>query len=183
MIKSEINIRKAGVEDAEGVARVHVDSWCTTYKGIMPDEYLKTLSYEKRARMWKRILSAETNEVYNRFIMWVVENGNGEAVGFASGGEKIKDDCGYKGELSGIYLLREYQRNGTGKTLLNIFAKEFLKLNVESMDLSVLALNSSKIFYEKMGAEKVLEKEVDIGGKTLIEIIYGWKNIRKLVKR
>lgn len=39
-----MHIRKAAVEDAAAIAKVHVDSWRTTYKGIMPSDYLNSLS-------------------------------------------------------------------------------------------------------------------------------------------
>ena len=41
-------IRAAQLEDAAGIARVHVDSTRTTYKGIFPDAYLATLSYSRQ---------------------------------------------------------------------------------------------------------------------------------------
>ena len=33
-------IRPDDVSDAVAIARVHVDSWRTTYAGIVPDDYL-----------------------------------------------------------------------------------------------------------------------------------------------
>ena len=45
-------IREANLDDAKGIAKVHVDSWRTTYKNIIPDEYLNNLSYEKREQLW-----------------------------------------------------------------------------------------------------------------------------------
>ena len=38
-------IRKATVADAEGVAKVHVDCWRTTYKSIISEKLLTNLSY------------------------------------------------------------------------------------------------------------------------------------------
>jgi len=42
-----MNIRKAKISDAKGISIVHIDSWLSTYKGIMPDERLEQLSYKK----------------------------------------------------------------------------------------------------------------------------------------
>ena len=36
-------VRPAQLEDAEGIANVHVTSWQTTYTGIIPDEVIKSL--------------------------------------------------------------------------------------------------------------------------------------------
>lgn len=49
-------IRPARMADADAIARVHVDSWRTTYPGIVPDDYLATMSYEQRSGVWQRIL-------------------------------------------------------------------------------------------------------------------------------
>lgn len=47
-----MQIRKATLQDAEAIARVHVDSWKTTYKGIIPDNVLNNLSYTQRTEQW-----------------------------------------------------------------------------------------------------------------------------------
>lgn len=44
-------IRKATISDAEGIAKVHVDGWRTTYKNILSDEFLNKLLYEQRTKM------------------------------------------------------------------------------------------------------------------------------------
>jgi ribosomal protein S18 acetylase RimI-like enzyme len=41
-----LEIRIASKEDIKGVSRVYVDSWRTTYRGLVPDDYLDELSYE-----------------------------------------------------------------------------------------------------------------------------------------
>lgn len=51
-----MQIRKATINDAEGIAKVHVDSWRTTYKGIIPDEFLYNLSYKKELNYGSKIL-------------------------------------------------------------------------------------------------------------------------------
>ena len=35
-----MEIRKASKEDIKGVAKVYVDGWRTTYRGLVPDDYL-----------------------------------------------------------------------------------------------------------------------------------------------
>jgi hypothetical protein len=50
-------IREAKITDAAAIAKVHVDSWRTTYVGIVPTAYLAGLSHEQRAEEWRRTLS------------------------------------------------------------------------------------------------------------------------------
>lgn len=37
-------LREARLDDASAIARVHVDTWLSTYRGIVPEEYLSKLS-------------------------------------------------------------------------------------------------------------------------------------------
>src|SRR2546421_1657302 len=75
-------IRPARVEDAAGLAKVHIDSWRTTYKGLVPDEHLANLSSEWRTERAKQQLS---NPPPNVFV-FVAEDEQGKIVGFIVGG-------------------------------------------------------------------------------------------------
>ena len=55
-----MKIRPATAGDAAALARVHVDSWRTTYRGIVPDEALAHLSYERREQLWANQLEQAT---------------------------------------------------------------------------------------------------------------------------
>ena len=46
-------IRKATLSDAEGIAKVHVDSWKTTYPGLIPDAIIRANTYQKRVESWR----------------------------------------------------------------------------------------------------------------------------------
>lgn len=52
-----LRIRPAVSEDGAGIGRVHVETWRTTYRGIVPDEHLAGLSQEKRIVFWTGIIS------------------------------------------------------------------------------------------------------------------------------
>jgi hypothetical protein len=52
-----MHIREATMADVAAIARVHVESWRATYKGILPDDYLANLTYEQREPLWREILS------------------------------------------------------------------------------------------------------------------------------
>ena len=54
-----MEIRKASKEDIKHVSRVYVDSWRTTYRGLVPDDYLKELSYEEAEKRWIDFLNNE----------------------------------------------------------------------------------------------------------------------------
>jgi hypothetical protein len=43
-----MKIRKATPNDARNIAKVQVNSWRTTYKNIVPDEFLENMGYKDR---------------------------------------------------------------------------------------------------------------------------------------
>ncbi len=105
-------IRQATVADAEGIAIVHVDCWRTTYKEIMPSDFLDNLSYEKRKDIWIKNINRDENYVY------VAENNEGKIVGFIDGGKRDTNQVENSGDLTAIYILENFQRMGIGKKLI-----------------------------------------------------------------
>jgi hypothetical protein len=47
-------VRRAEPQDAPAVARVHVASWRQAYRGLLPQEYLDSLSIEARTTTWAK---------------------------------------------------------------------------------------------------------------------------------
>jgi len=67
MLSEEGRTRPAVIEDAPAIARVHIESWKTTYAGIFPDNLLEQLSIPDRTRFWNETLAKPTD----RFITLV----------------------------------------------------------------------------------------------------------------
>jgi len=42
----KVFIREARINDVYGIAKVHVESWNTTYANIVPVEYLQSKTYK-----------------------------------------------------------------------------------------------------------------------------------------
>ena len=174
-----MHIRQALVEDAAAVAKVHVDAWQNTYPGIVPDDYLASLSYETHEENWRKGLTAPE---FGEFTH-VAEDDRHEIVGFATGGPERSGKLDYCGELHAIYLSAGHRRHGIGRRLVHSVAERLHQLKYDSMMVWVLAHNPSRAFYEALGGEKFFETEVEIGGARMIEFAYGWKNIRQLIDR
>ncbi len=173
-----MHIRLAQPSDAGGIARVHVDSWRSTYRGMMPDSYLAGLSYEQRENYWRSLLmhSPETPQ-----SIYVAEDDAGTIVGFACGGIEREHDPVYRGELYAIYLLADHQKQGIGRELTQAVAQRLLDAGIDSMLVWVLAENPSRAFYESLGGQYVREKPIMIGDVTLTEVAYGWRDLQSLI--
>lgn len=78
-----MDIRKAREEDAAKIARVHVESWQETYKGLIDQDYLDSLKIDNRERMWKETLANRQKE--QPVFIAEIENG---IIGFSSFGKE-----------------------------------------------------------------------------------------------
>ncbi|MFJ8519758.1 GNAT family N-acetyltransferase [Lysinibacillus xylanilyticus] len=172
-----MKIRKANIEDAQGIGKVHVDSWRTTYKGTLPDDFLNNLSYEQRTELWKKNISDATNYVL------VAENEQNEIIGFATGATRKTNSVPNATDLTSIYLLEEYQGIGIGKQLLKEIFAYFKLKGYEKVFVEVLAENKTRNFYEYYGAQYVNKVEIKIGGKIVEELIYVWNDIDKVIEK
>jgi GNAT superfamily N-acetyltransferase len=173
-----MRIRTARVHDAVAIAKVHIESWRTTYKGIVPDDFLTGLSYAQREQMWRQILIDLVRPSY----VYVAEDDHGQVVGFVSGGPERSGNTVYTGELYAIYLLVRYQGQGIGWQLVHTLVSRLRQEGMMTLLLWVLAENPARRFYERLGGRPVYEKTVTIGGVPLIEVAYGWLESRTITE-
>ncbi|WBX80229.1 GNAT family N-acetyltransferase [Virgibacillus salarius] len=165
-----MKIRKAIMADAAKIAYVHVESWKSTYKGIIPDAYIQKQTYERRTNLWNDNLRNQT--------VFIAEDHTGNIVGFAVGGqERTNDYPSYQGELYAIYLLKNYQGIGIGRRLFRSVTQQLRRDGFRSMLVLVLADNNARYFYETMGAKRIDAKEIMIAEKKLTEYVYGWHQL------
>lgn len=167
-----LSIRPATPDDAAAIAHVHVESWRTTYAGIVPDEYLAALSEADREVRWK--------ESFTLGIQVYVAEIHGRIVGFISGGALREPIDTYDGELHAVYLLQSAQGQGIGRQLLRQLAAWLVDEGFHSMAVWVLEQNPATHFYTRTGAQPLTSKKIEIGGATLAEVAYGWPDLTLL---
>jgi ribosomal protein S18 acetylase RimI-like enzyme len=164
-------IRAAIVEDAPAIARVHVASWRSTYRTLLPADFLASMNEASSADRWTRFLGEVSNRVY------LVED-EGAVVGFASCGRERAGETGYTGELYAIYVLDDFQRRGHGRELVRAVVAGLRELGLEDMLIWVLRDNEpARLFYERLGGVYVRSQPITIGSATLEEVSYGWPRL------
>ena len=167
----DVRIRKAELDDAPAIGLVHVKSWRQTYPRIIPDAYLAALDSEERASMWKQALAAA------RVLVFVAED-RGGIVGFIAGGAIREPIEGYDAELYALYLTPERQRQGLGLELATTLRERLQQQGFSSMMVWVLEENLGGVsFYKRMGGLKIEQRTIDIGGKALAELAFGWSEL------
>jgi ribosomal protein S18 acetylase RimI-like enzyme len=170
-VDSAIVVREAVCADAEAIARVHVASWRTTYRGIMPDAVLDGLSVAERQGMWEQQLCEGRSDL----CIYVAASTEAQVIGFASGGRPQAEIPGYDAELHTVYLLAEHQGKGVGRRLMGAVARCLHARGARRLVLWVLADNQpSRRFYEGLGGVVVTQQPFEIGGATLDEVAYGY---------
>lgn len=160
------SIRMAETRDAAAIAHVHVQSWLTSYAGIVPQEYLASLNEAERVPLWQDWLT--------RGISVFVAETDGQVVGFAGGGPIREPVQAYDAELYTLYLLNEVQGHGIGRDLLKAVEQALVDKGFSSLLVWVLERNPAVRFYEKSGAQVLMSKEIEIGGSQLVELALGW---------
>jgi GNAT superfamily N-acetyltransferase len=166
-----MHVREATCEDAAAIARVQVQTWRTTYPGILPDAVLDGLSVEEQERGWRRALCDPGSATF----VYVALDELGRVVGFASGGQERSDDPEYEGELRAIYLLDSHQGRGLGRSLLAMVRGRLQAQGFANMLIWVAASNHrARRFYEAMGGFEVRQRTEVIRGVEVEEAGYGW---------
>ncbi len=164
-----LTIRPAEIDDAPAIAKVHVETWRYAYHGIIPQDYLDTLTVHNRAISWVRWL-----ERSSQLITLVSEDDHGRVVGFVSGGPIRHREPRFEGEITSLYISPHAQRNGHGRRLFMALSNRLAQRKLKGLFLWVLADNTARGFYETLGGQEVSATVRDFAGASLREIGYGW---------
>jgi len=168
-----IDLRMATIEDAEAIARIHVETWRTTYAGMLPDDLLVALSEKKQANMWRRMLrGGET--------VMLAEAPNMGVVGFGSYGPNRSGRPGFTGEVYTLYVMPDYQGIGLGRGLLRALFGALTREGHDSALIWVLEKNPARFFYEAMGGRPIGGRDTVMWGESVREAAYGWESIHAL---
>ena len=176
MVSSTIAIRAAGCADAAAIARVSVDTWHSTYTGLVPASVLARMNYADRERTWAAKLCAPAPALF----AYVATAPDGSVVGFASGGPEREADPIYTGELYALYIQTHHQRSGLGRRLVAAVAARLLTDGHRALLIWVLATNPARRFYERLGGVYLREQPLNLGTATLHEVAYSWSDLAAL---
>ncbi|MEM7123516.1 MAG: GNAT family N-acetyltransferase [Pseudomonadota bacterium] len=166
-------IRPAGPADAKAIAFIHVETWRSTYAGVLPDAYLTSLSVADRTAFWRGILSRR-----DQGMTVVVEDQEAGVVGFGNAGTARADglpaDSDWNGEIYTLYLLPDWHGQGLGRQLMEALFDCLRLARLRRVILWVLEANPTRFFYEAMGGRLIARRSEPFAGVLLDELAYGW---------
>jgi ribosomal protein S18 acetylase RimI-like enzyme len=167
-------VRLATIEDAEAIAAIHVCGWQIAYEGIVPTQFLASLSTQERANMWRTAILEQDGAV----LLAVAPHGE---VGFISFGPSRDKDGKENAEVYAIYVLPQFWHQGIGRELLDEAERRLEDQHFIAFTLWVLEKNArARRFYEARGFRlDASRKDETIGGLLLTELRYE-KRIRNL---
>ena len=152
---SDLEIRKATYQDAEGKGYVHYKSWIETYTGLFPNEVMGKISLERSVKLAKE-------HPENTYVA-IVDH---KIVGFACYLESRDTDLKNAGEIMAIYILNDFKNMGIGKALMKVCYKELANFNI--ITVWVLESNEKAIgFYESEGFKKDGQSKIIYTRKTI----------------
>ncbi len=164
-----MKISRAVPEDAPAIARVQGRSWHVAYEGILPADYLATLTAEKREAMWRESIARGSPQL-------LVARDDTGIVGFVAFGPcRDENAAADRAEVWAIYVAPSHWSQGVGSELCRQTRERLAEQGYCSVSLWVLTENTRAIqFYGRVGfvADDESTKEVIVGGNALKEIRY-----------
>ena len=166
-------IRPATTYDAAAIASVQITTWNSTYKGIVPDDFLSSLTHDSQSTMWLQHLSDPNALIF-------VAEVETDLVGFITGGP-LRDICeDFDAEIYALYVLPHFHRRGIGGGLVRTLAAALSSLAFRNLLVWVLEQNPFICFYQRLGASEQLHRCITLGQAELPEVALGWPHIEAL---
>jgi ribosomal protein S18 acetylase RimI-like enzyme len=138
-----MEVRRATIEDARGIADVHVRTWQSAYEHVFGAARLSAITIERRLPGWERALAEGEQRAF-------VAEEDGRIVGWVTVGASRDPDA--EGELWGIYVEPEAWGSKAGPALMRVGLEELRAAGYRDAILWVLEDNPrARRFYEREG--------------------------------
>lgn len=162
----------AGPEDAPAIAALHVTSWRSAYKGLVPDAFLAGPVEEDRRTLWESRLSAPDD---SRLVLKAVDD-RGTMVGFTCVLRDADPACGPL--LDNLHVAPDLKGRGIGALLLQASrAWSSAVAPGQPMHLWVIEGNAqARHFYDREGGEVVERQILELTAGIMVPALrYVWR--------
>jgi len=171
-------IRPGTGDDLFMIAGVLVDTWRSTFRGLLADDFLDGMSREEQA-----VRHAQRMGASGVSYLVAVEPLAGEVIGFANFGPgrgTVPDDIH---EIYALYVRAEHQGSGIGTALVCSTALHCAGQGAKALFAWVLTSNPNRQFYERLGARAVETTSIWLDNRRYEQVAYLWEDISPLLKR
>lgn len=169
-------LRQAVVSDAGIIARVHTESWRSSYRGMLSDDYLDGGIVEERQPYWQKTLNAPQPE--RRHVL--VAEKDKVLIAFVS--VFLDEEPQYGALLHNLHVLPTWKGQGVGRLLVSEAARWTLLQDVKQMHLWVFKVNhEARKFYDALEGKIVEEKLQTVAGNVERNLLcYLWTDLNFL---
>ena len=161
----DLTLREAVPSDIPALATLHVATWNDTYAPLMTGPPVAV-----REQQWRQAFAQPES-----WFCYVVEGRDSALVGFTKG--VFRPEHEIPGELSKLFLARDYQRLGLGRRLVALVVQRFLTAGVASMAAYVDPRNPSCGFFERLGGQWLIEPDGQVNFTW-----YVWRDLPALLR-
>ncbi len=153
------------------IGEIVVRSWQHTFSGLLPPEFLMSMSKDHQARRHEKTYSLQGMS----YQVAVAENG--QVIGFASGGPARDTSFGVGSELYAIYLRPDYERRRIGRRLFEAILTDMAASGRNGLYLTALAANRNRAFYSKLGGIEIAAPKIQLGDTAYEQVAYVWRDL------
>ena len=173
-------VRPAILDDAEGIAKVHVKGWQEAYVGQLPQHVLDRQSVPARMRMWSGLLQEPPA---TRWTFVAIDPAAG-VVGFVGGVRAKPTAYGPAFKVPVLYVLQSHLRRGLGRKLMHALGEAMARHGAGEVALWSLASNkAARAFYEAIDGRLIsVLAEPDRDGRLALAG-YRWRSPAELAER
>lgn len=164
-------IRPATPQDAHAVADVRTQSWRATYRGVVPDSFLDTLTPAESEDRWRAVAAGEQPGA--ELLVCEVDS---RVVGFACYGAARPPSFDHSGELYATYYRPDAMGKGYGTAMLRAVIAGLRRLGHDDLIVWVMEANTrGRAFYENILGATLVEnsrQSFEIDGRAIFEVAY-----------
>ena len=161
-------IRDAVYSDIDNIAKLYISNWKETYKGLLPEDYLNSLTKEYAVEKWNKYLKSE-----NHIFVAYEEN---EFLGFVASKKDDNEECYWY--LDSLHITKNSRGTGIGTKLIYKVGKYALTNGYQCMSICIVKGNdSAKSIYKKLGAVHYKYFIDDFGGVKSNSEKLIWENL------
>jgi len=175
----DIRVRPALPSDCPAMAKIHVETWRSDYRGFAPDDYLASLSVDEEGRAYRATIKGV------RSAAFLAEDGADRAIGLVTCGayrdEGYRLSGSFQGEIYNLYVVPGHRKAGAGRALLSGAARWLQTREMGSMMLWTLEGYTSKAFYARLGGRVVGRRRAMIGTNEVVDLAFGWEDVGLLI--
>lgn len=169
-----MDIRPVVDNDVKSIAKIYTDNWKKTYQNILPDSFLKNMTYEHSKEKWLSYINT------NKQGAFVAIDENDMLVGFAA--YKPYNDLNKCLLLDSLHILQSVQSGGIGKKLIFTIGKYAHSNGYEKMAICIVKGNDrAEGIYTYLGAKHYKDFIDDFEGTSSNSSVLLWDDLNMFI--